>query len=33
MMVANKASGALLAVLYWDGEKSIWKPKKVFGIT
>jgi tRNA pseudouridine55 synthase len=30
MMVANKASGQLLAVLYWDEEKSIWKPKKVF---
>jgi tRNA pseudouridine55 synthase len=30
MMVANRASGQLLAVLYWDEEKSIWKPKKVF---
>jgi tRNA pseudouridine55 synthase len=30
MIVANRASGQLLAVLYWDEEKSIWKPKKVF---
>jgi tRNA pseudouridine55 synthase len=30
MMVANRASGQLLAVLYWDEEKNVWKPKKVF---
>ncbi|HYP39689.1 MAG TPA: tRNA pseudouridine(55) synthase TruB [Chloroflexia bacterium] len=30
MMVANRASGQLLAVLYWDEEQRIWKPKKVF---
>jgi tRNA pseudouridine55 synthase len=30
MMVANKASGELLAVMYWDDEMGMWKPKKVF---
>ncbi|HYO50597.1 MAG TPA: tRNA pseudouridine(55) synthase TruB [Chloroflexia bacterium] len=33
MMVANKASGELLAVMYWDGEKGVWKPTKVLGTT
>lgn len=30
VMAANTASGELLAVLYWDGERGVWQPKKVF---
>ncbi|HEX8600804.1 MAG TPA: tRNA pseudouridine(55) synthase TruB [Chloroflexia bacterium] len=29
-LAANTAGGELLAVLYWDGERGVWQPKKVF---
>jgi hypothetical protein len=28
--VAKTESGELLAVLYWDAEREVWQPKKVF---
>jgi tRNA pseudouridine55 synthase len=30
MLAANTTSGELLAVLYWDGGRGVWQPKKVF---
>jgi tRNA pseudouridine55 synthase len=30
MLVAKTESGGLLAVLYWDGAREVWQPKKVF---
>ncbi len=30
MLAANTANGELLAVLYWDAERGVWQPKKVF---
>lgn len=29
-MVAYTAKGELLGVLYWDGDRVVWQPKKVF---
>ncbi len=31
MMAAKTAAGELLAVLYWDAQRGVWQPKKVFG--
>jgi tRNA pseudouridine55 synthase len=30
MLAANTEDGGLLAVLYWDRERGVWQPKKVF---
>ena len=30
MLAAQTAAGELLAVLYWDEERGVWQPKKVF---
>jgi tRNA pseudouridine55 synthase len=30
MLKATTQAGDLLAILYWDGEKDLWWPKKVF---
>lgn len=30
MLAAKTATGEMLAVLYWDGERGVWQPKKVF---
>lgn len=31
MLMARTAGGQLLAVLYWDSEGVVWRPRKVFG--
>ncbi|MBF6614878.1 MAG: tRNA pseudouridine(55) synthase TruB [Chloroflexi bacterium] len=32
MLKATTQAGELLAIMYWDGEKGFWQPKKVFGV-
>jgi tRNA pseudouridine55 synthase len=32
-LAATGASGELLAILYWDTQTGLWKPKKVFNTT
>ncbi len=30
LLAARASDGELLAVLYWDGESGVWRPRKVF---
>lgn len=33
MLKATTQAGELLAIMYWDGERGFWQPKKVFNVS